>query len=410
MFLVLLVGSLLWGACFSAQNCYIAATGSDNNNCTSQNPCSTIAHCLTALQGDVTISLSTGVYSGIDNCYTNVNPNTYAGITNLVIQGLPGNNVTIDCSNTDNYHFHFLNVNATFTISSVTLANGNSADNGGCVSASNITGLTIQNVVFTGCYAVQNGGALYTDSPSSISDSTFYGNGAGNNGGAAAVLTSASTNVSMSRCNVTGNYAEVSGGALAVTGPYLQFTSGNITLNSALQYGGGVYLSVATSQENFIGVYNVLYSTISRNNATLGGGLYSANLNHTWNFYGATLTNNTITNTISNHSDPNIYCGIVNSTFCFSCLANDCVKDCGAGINQTCSQNTAMSQVFCYSQKYTGCSATDSCTCAAKSGLPTAAKIMIVFIGACMVIGIVLILIDVVRHFRAKKQGYTPIA
>jgi hypothetical protein len=409
MFLVFLVGILLWGACFSAQNCYLATTGSDNNNCTAQFPCSTISHCLAQYQGDLTISLSAGVYTGANYCNTNVGPATNAAISNLVIQGLPNNSVTIDCQQV-NYHFNFASINATFTISWVTLANGNTGANGGCVYASAIAGLTVQNVVFTGCYATLNGGALYTDSPTSVSNSTFTLNKAGNSGGAASITTTASNNVSMSNCDIFNNTA-YSGAALYVTGPYLQFTNGNITYNTATYYGGGVYLSVAAGQENFVGIYNVLNSVVANNTAQLGGGLYNQNINHTWNFYGALLSSNHITSVISNLSDPNIYCENLNSSFCYSCKAQDCSSGCAAGTNQTCSQTAAASQVFCYSSKFDLCSATASCSCpASSSGLPKAAKIMIVFIAICMIIGIVLIVIDVIRHVQKRKQGYAPIS
>jgi len=403
-FLLFLVGSLMWVACHA--DCYISPSGSDGgNNCTSNSPCSTISRCLQN-QGDLTISLSSGSYTGVDNCNTVVGGSSTGSITNLVIQALPNNTVTINCQNMYPI-FVFQSTSANFTIYSVTLLGGYAGlNNGGCIYASNVGSLTVQNVAFLNCSA-SNGGAIFTNSPTSIMDSTFYNNVASGQGGAVSVnvdnLNTTTFSVSKS---VLANNSALSGGAFYIEGDYASITYCNITTNQATN-GGGVYLS--TARPEYVGSYNFLSTTVSNNSATFGGGLYNNNLNHTFNVFGAQFTSNSATVKLAATADPNIYCSNPNSTFCYSCAASDCQSDClAAGNNQSCT--LAASLAFCYSTHFTTCLG-NSCQCGAKSGLSDSAKIVIVLIIACLVIGIFLIAIDVVRHFRNKKQqGYTPIS
>jgi hypothetical protein len=413
-FLLFLVGSLMWVACHA--DCIISPTGTNAGNCTSDSPCGTITYCLTQFSGDLTISLSAGTYIGQDNCDINVvggaTP-SFPAITSLVVQALPNNTVTIDCQSLYP-HFRFQSINALFTLNSITLLAGNALSNnitdGGCLYASGVQGLTVQNVAFVNCIAY-NGGALFTDSPTSIMDSTFSGNKAWATTGFGGALIVNVNNLnssifSMSKSVITNNTAPSSGAAVYIAGDYASITDCNITFNSALSNGGGVFLT--TARPTYVGNYNFLGTTISNNTAVFGGGLYNDNLNHTFNVFGALFTGNIAGTKMAATADPNIYCSDPNSTFCYSCAASDCLTGCAAGANQSCTVNAA-AQAFCYSTKFTTCSG-NSCKCSAKSGLPTAAKIVIIAIAACLVIGIFLIAIDVIRHFRQKKQGYTPIS
>jgi len=325
-------------------------------------------------------------------------------ITNFVIQALPTSNVTINCLS-NNPIFVFQSINTAFTLNSVTLFAGNAnPNNGGCVYASNVASLRVQNVAFLNCTAL-NGGAIFTDSPTSITDSTFSYNQASVKGGAVSVNVDNlnTTTFSMSQSLLANNSA-LSGGAIAIEGDYANITNCSITGNQATN-GGGVYLN--TARPDYVGNYNFLLTTVSNNSAVFGGGLYNNNLNHTFNVFGALFTSNSATAKLAATADPNIYCSDPNSTFCYSCAASDCQTGCAATNNQSCTLVAA--QAFCYSTKFTTCIG-NSCNCAAKSGLSDSAKIVIVLIIACLVIGIFLIAIDVVRHFRNKKQGYTPIS
>lgn len=355
--------------------------------------------------GDLSIWLSPGTFSGDGNCNTQVgNVIDYYNISQLQIQPVPNSNntVTIDCSGTNTPHFVFSNSDVlSVTINNLNLVNGQTSNNGGCISASGIAGMTVQNSAFQNCQATSGfGGAIYADIPISILDSNFSNNNAFNGG--ALYLTADS---SVSKCSITSCSA-TNGGGLYVTSSSLSVTNTNVTFNQAT-LGGGLFLN--PSQPSTVGSYNFAGTNVSNNLAVNGGGLYAANVNYTWNIYGATFMNNNATNG-TNKGDPNVMCSVTAALFCYSCDASDCSSECAvANNNQSCSQFPSSSTVKCYSAHYTTCSVTDSCTCKA-SGLPKSAKILIILIAICLFVGVVLIVADVVRHFVRKNQsGYTPI-
>lgn len=396
--LLLLLNSLL--LCRAADNCYLSPSGSDNNpQCSSTSPCQTLSRCfsLYGQSSDLTISLNQGTYTNPGNCFTQVGGGYYSNISNLIIQAAPNNTVIIDCGSVYS-HFRFqASVSPlSVTLNGLTLINGFTNGNGGCVSAQGIVGLVVQNSVFKNCQAQLSGGAIYADISVSILDSNFYNSFAAN-GGALYFLASSS----VSKCVISNNNA-TNGGGLYVASSSLWITSTNITFNIATQ-GGGLYL--APPQANTVGAYNFAGTNISNNYAVLGGGLYAYNVNHTWNIYGATFTNNNATN----KEDPNVACDNTTAAlFCYSCDTKDCSSECAVlNNNQSCSQTP--STIKCYTTKFSTCKATDSCTCQ-DDGLPKAAKILIILIAICLFVGVVLIVADVVRHFIRKNQsGYTPI-
>jgi len=341
--------------------------------------------------------MSQGNYTGYNNCETQVGNGSYNNIANLVIQSVPNNTVVIDCGSSYG-HFRFGPSNIlSVTLNGLTLVNGNQQDgNGGCVYASGLASLTVQNSVFQNCQTSNlygSGGAIYVDFPASILDSNFSLNSAAR-GGALYLAASAS----VSKCLIFNNNAPL-GGGVYINNSSASITNTNITNNSASQ-GGGVYLNSgnSTGSLDFVG------TTISNNTATLGGGLYAVNADYAWNIYGATFAYNNATTT-----DPNVACNTSAAKFCESCDAKDCSSGCPVSNNQSCSQ-ISDSAVRCYTTQYSTCDPGSSCTCG-DSGLPKAAKILIILIAICLFVGVVLIVADVVRHFIRKNQksGYTPI-
>jgi hypothetical protein len=355
--------------------------------------------------GDLSIWLSPGTFSGIDNCNITVgNATGYYNIALLQIQPVPNTNttVTIDCSGTNTPHFVFSNSGIlSVTLNNLNLVNGVTSSNGGCISASGIVGMTVQNSAFQNCQATNVGGAIYADIPISILDSNFSTSNAFSGGALYLTADSSVSKCAISSCTATN------GGGLYVTSSSLSVTNTNVTFNRATLNGGGLYLN--PSQPNTVGTYNFAGTNVSNNFAVNGGGLYASNLNYTWDIYGATFMNNSATN-VTSKGDPNVMCDVTAALFCYSCDASDCFSECSvANSNQSCSQFPSSTTVKCYSAHFSTCSATDSCTCKA-SGLPKAAKILIILIAICLFVGVVLIVADVVRHFIRKNQsGYTPI-
>jgi hypothetical protein len=292
--------------------------------------------------------------------------------------------------------------NTTITLRYITLTKGYGYNgNGGCVYASGIQQLNIDNVVFTNCTAV-NGGGLYSNSPSSISNSTFSYNNAG--AGGALYLESLVPGTSVADSSIISNMAAL-GAGIYLFGDYLSVTQSIIAFNAAFDYGGGLYIASPTPTQS--GNYNFLGTNITSNNGTLqGGGVYAENLSHPWNIFGALLTDNWSSDV---KGDSNIACNATAPQFCYACTAKDCTSQCTADGTASCSQIlTSTPQIYCYGTKFDSCS-DSSCTCAAKSS--KIETILFVVIALLLAVGIVLIAVDVARHVIKKRQGndYTPI-
>jgi len=405
----LLGASFLFLACSAATpyNCYVSPTGDDVStyNCSSDKPCKTINYCfVNRSDSDLVITLGAGTFSGDANCNVAVDSSHNTQITSLVIQGFVDGYTEIDCGNQLS-HFHFADLNAAFALRDVALKNGVSKGAGGCIFASGVQSLTVRSVWFTNCSA-SIGGALYANVPATVLNSTFLFNTA-QSGGALYLVSSpdAPTGATVSQSIIRGNVAQ-EGAGLFIFGDYATVTGTNITNNTAYEEGGGLYFR--THNPNSVGKYNFVDTLISNNQAPSGGGLYSDNLNHTFNVFGALFKDNWT----GTKEDPNIACSNSSALFCYSCTAKDCNSGCAVGVNQTCSQTPSSKTVNCYSNniKFKTCKSTDTCTCQAPTGLSKSAKIVIILISVCLFVGVVLIVVDVGRHFMRKRQsGYQPI-
>eukprot|EP01121_Diplochlamys_sp_Union-15-3_P004466 TRINITY_DN1465_c0_g1_i1.p1 TRINITY_DN1465_c0_g1~~TRINITY_DN1465_c0_g1_i1.p1 ORF type:complete len:529 (-),score=92.87 TRINITY_DN1465_c0_g1_i1:83-1486(-) len=137
-----------------------------------------------------------------------------------------------------------------FTLSGLILKDGrDSIGSGGCVSLVNISHIVIDNCVFSNCYSVENGGAVYS----------YIETG----------------NISVSNCSFT-NCNSVNGGGLYVaddrknTANLASHISESIfDQNSASNQGGGIYLASGSASWVLSGI------TLNNNTASDGGGLYS---------------------------------------------------------------------------------------------------------------------------------------
>ena len=103
-----------------------------------------------------------------------------------------------------------------------------------------------------------------------------------------------------------------------------------------------------------------------------GAGVYAANLNHSWNIFGALFTDNwssslrcdygtkyliffyllqfcfLLLNWLFFSGDSNIACNPSAMQFCYACTAKDCVTGCGISSAQSCSQNSVCSLFFSF--------------------------------------------------------------
>ncbi len=187
-------------------------------------------------------------------------------LVNMTIDGT-GAAITIDGQNAT----AAIAVNSgTVIVQNLTIANGNSATEGGLGGAIYNNGhLTVNGVVFQSdtTEGGGTGGAIYNSGTLAVNTSTFNNDSAGSGG---ALYNDTGGTLTVSDCTFTGNTANTFGGAVFQNnGNLLTVTTSTFVGNTALGgYGGGVY-SAATGAS-----VTVQDSTFSGNvAATAGGGV-----------------------------------------------------------------------------------------------------------------------------------------
>ena len=160
----------------------------------------------------------------------------------------------------------------TIVLDSLIISGGHNAQGGGIISDIDTTNLIVKKCHFVGNSARVVGGAIFFSTSTgagipilTLTDSTFTGNSATNEGGAIYAIYP----VQIQTSTFTGNTAR-DGGAIYLARGNLQLNCSTVAGNSATRNGGGI-----CSRGNFIILEN---STVSRNSALLnGGGIYAEN-------------------------------------------------------------------------------------------------------------------------------------
>lgn len=233
----------------------------------------------------------------IENCYADKNHYYYGGAIKLN----DGAQLTMDadtsisnCKANIGGAIRLLD-NCSLTINGSTFTN-NQADLGGAICAlKKNCKININNATFDGNKAVKTidgeylqGGAIYTNSPLNISDTTFMNNNSDKNGGA--IISYADTTIS--RCNFTENSsAEGNGGAVYHGEGKLTIDKNTFTKDIAKKSGGAIY-AVTNAPAT------ITNSIFSENKAKWGGAIanYSKSIinNVTFNKNEATSTGGAI--------------------------------------------------------------------------------------------------------------------
>ncbi|MDU7114506.1 MAG: hypothetical protein E6315_02725, partial [Peptoniphilus harei] len=206
----------------------------------------------------------------IENCYADKNHYYYGGAIKLN----DGAQLTMDadtsisnCKANIGGAIRLLD-NCSLTINGSTFTN-NQADLGGAICAlKKNCKINIKDATFDGNKAVKTidgkylqGGAIYTNSPLNISDTTFMNNNSDKNGGA--IISYADTTIS--RCNFTENSsAEGNGGAVYHGEGKLTIDKNTFTKNNAKNSGGAIYALESATIDN---------SSFSENKAKWGGAI-----------------------------------------------------------------------------------------------------------------------------------------
>jgi len=329
------------------------------------------------------------------------------------------------------------------SVTNSVIMNNTATVSGGGLYLEDGVSFSIVNCNFSGNIAA-NGGAIATLSEVSITNSSIFNNFASLSGGGM-WLDGATYVVNVSNTKITQNRAANVGGGVSLLGGQIFMQGVTISQNWAGNYGGGVFATVdAEFVTNATSV--IQSSTITLNNATLGGGIF-LNIGSLVNIVNCMLSNNTALtdgggiycngstsemngtvvsyNSALNGTDTDVYCDSnCQSKFCFKCSCSAC-SDCGSGSGCSLSNSAGDSQCFCYSAP--ACDAGEHTVCAANNGTSscscddgwkgdmcavktlTQLQIILIAIGGAAFLLIVVVIIVVIARKRSKRADYEPI-
>lgn len=221
-----------------------------------------------------------------------------------------------------------------YTISGVTLQDGQAPNAGGALAIDDGTGanVTLQNSVIAQSTAPRGGGGVYNGATLSLVGVTVQGNTAsGENGGGIAndgVLTVTASTVSGNTVTAGEGGGIWNDGSTSVSGTTIDGNS-NPTL-----WGGGI-----TNTGD--GTLLVRNSTISNNTAWSGAGLYTIGMATT--VTGVTVANNVASNSSSSAVAGGIYSAASSFTLANSTLLDNSAQSAGGGLDTEEPSTTAVS-------------------------------------------------------------------
>jgi parallel beta-helix repeat protein len=298
---------------------YVASTGTDNNFCSSSQPCHTLQHAVDLAGSGDTIKVAAGQYTGVTSRFNPYEGQVmtqvvYISKTVIIRGGYTGTfseppdpdaNATIFNAQQLGRVFHIYG-NIAPTLEGLRITGGKALT--GTYSGGGVY-IRLAQVQLTKCHVYGNaatyGGGLWLDnSPSTVSNNTIYSNTADDGGGVyvnqsdgarlmgntiytntaghygGGVCTSHSS-ARLEANTIISNSAAESGGGLCIGGNAPQISGNRIAANYAGYSSGGLYLSQSAAR--------VSGNTIVSNTAAYdGGGLYLSGSQ------GDLLSNNTI--------------------------------------------------------------------------------------------------------------------
>jgi uncharacterized delta-60 repeat protein len=213
---------------------------------------------------------------------------------NLTIDGLGASSLAVSGDNTSTVFA--ITSNATVTISSLKIANGETAHNGAGID--NLGTLILNECTISGNLAVASGGGIYNGSHANltIENSTISNNQVSELSGAG--IDNDNGTLSITDSTISGNSSPNGGGAAIYNSGTATINYSTLTGNQARGEGAGIF----SNDGNF----TILDSTISTNTASTAGGIFS---------YGGPLTISG--STISGNSGGGIWAAnltLINST------------------------------------------------------------------------------------------------
>ncbi len=157
--------------------------------------------------------------------------------------------------------------------------------NGGAIYAEDYTNITIENTQFSNCYAMENGGAIYTKGKNttvaltncSLTNNIAYGKGG-------ALSSELHAQLSITSCKLQYNEAKNHGGAVFNNNGDIMITNTIIAYNSAEIIGGGICSQGVDFEPK------IQLSQICNNKAYNGGGIFDGN--HSLRINNCIIANN----------------------------------------------------------------------------------------------------------------------
>ncbi|MEP6484185.1 MAG: hypothetical protein ABJB01_07030, partial [Rudaea sp.] len=171
------------------------------------------------------------------------------GLANLAIRGPTGHVLTIDGNHVGRVFYH--SGKGVLTISSLSLANGRTSGNGGCLYSNGA--VMLDHLSVTGCHAV-NGGGVFSSGPTPSNVAKYP--------------------TTLAFVTLSGNVADQTGGGI-YNQSLLTLQSSLVDGNTAAFVGGGVFDNGTTPTSDFPPTYGTTYiqaTVVSGNSARYQGG------------------------------------------------------------------------------------------------------------------------------------------
>jgi predicted outer membrane repeat protein len=263
-----------------ASNCVATGLGGDNSNCSLRDAVAA-ANALTGVTTN--ISFDPALMAGA----TTANPVTIliaqsTPITisqNVNIMGPGANLLTVEGGTTPlstNNHAVFQQTGGNVLLSGMTVANGYGTinnGNGGAISASGPGTLTVANSNFSGNYGYSSGGAIFTQTALTVSNSTFSTNQVGNGGGGAifaqSTLTVSNSTFYLNQAPKTGGAIHGSGSTTVVNSTFYKNSNPLVNGGAAIYSGGALTVSNSIFNDQDSGGGSV---------TSTGGGSFNSNI------------------------------------------------------------------------------------------------------------------------------------
>ena len=294
----------------------VTITVSSGDDSTSHTPC-TLRNAITSINyGNAVLyagcrSASVGLFGNNDTVVFAAN---LAGSTITLSQGaianyapltIAGSGQTIDAANASGV----LSTIAFFSLSNVTLANGNSTARGGALYASQAF-VSLNNVRVTSSHATSGGGIAIENGSAAFTNTVVVGNSGGN--GAGLFVSAASVTLTNSTvADNTSTCANACGGGVAVvSGSELTITASTLARNTAISTAAGAAGALYANDSKV----TLVNSTMADNSATgpdAVAGAVLENQSTASTTRGAFLTNATLASNTATSAGPNVTGGVL---------------------------------------------------------------------------------------------------